>query len=55
MNSDTFVPKIKQSLNIPDYVGIGVQYRTIANKTGKKPKLNKDEPPAAALHLDMDK
>jgi hypothetical protein len=54
MNSDTFVPEIKLALNIPAYVEIGVQYRAIANETGKRPKYNKDETPAAALHLDMD-
>jgi hypothetical protein len=54
MNSDTFVPAIKKALNLPSYVEIGVQYRAITNKTGKKPKYNKEEPPTAALHLDMD-
>jgi hypothetical protein len=54
MNSETFVPAIKEALNIPDYVDIGVQYRSIALETGKKPKYNKNDQPAAALHLDID-
>ena len=54
INSETFVPAIEQTLNIPSYVKIGVQYRTIANETGKKPNFNKEDPPAAAIHLDID-
>ena len=54
MNSATFIPAIKKALNIPEDVEIGIQYRTIANEHGKKPPFNRDDPPAAAIHLDID-
>jgi hypothetical protein len=54
MNSETFVPAIKKTLKIPDEVAIGIQYRTISNETGKKPAFNREDPPAAAIHLDID-
>jgi hypothetical protein len=54
MNSATFIPAIKKTLNIPDDVEIGIQCRTIANETGRKPAFNRDGPPAAAIHLDID-
>jgi hypothetical protein len=41
----------------PEYTGlvkIGIQYRAIANKTGKKSKYNKEVTPPTALHLNMD-
>jgi hypothetical protein len=53
INSAT-IPAIKQALNIPDTVAIGIQYRTIADANGKKPPFNKDNPPAAAIHLDIE-
>ena len=54
MNSNTFIPAIKKALNIPDTVAIGIQFRSIANEHGKKPAFDKENPPAAAIHLDMD-
>ena len=54
MNSNTFIPAIKKALNIPDTVAIGIQYRSIANEHGKKPPFDKENPPAAAIHLDID-
>jgi hypothetical protein len=54
MNSNTFIPAIKKALNIPDSVAIGIQFRSIANENGKKPTFDKENPPAAAIHLDMD-
>ncbi len=54
MNSNTFIPAIKKALNIPDTVAIGIQFRSIANENGKKPAFDKENPPAAAIHLDMD-
>jgi hypothetical protein len=54
MTSNTFIPAIKKALNIPDTVEIGIQFRSIANKFGKKPAFDKENPPAAAIHLDMD-
>jgi hypothetical protein len=55
MNSATFIPAIKKALNIPEDVEIGIQYRTIANEHGKKPQFNRNDPPAAVIHLDIDK
>lgn len=54
INSSTFVPALKKTLNIPDDVAVGVQYRTILMDNGRKPAYDKDNPPAAALHLDID-
>jgi hypothetical protein len=54
MNSETFIPALKLSLRLPDYVEVGIQYRTIALETGKKPPFDKENPPAAAIHLDID-
>ena len=54
MNSSTFVPALKLALNIPDTVEVGVQYRSILLDNGKKPPYDKENPPAAALHIDMD-
>jgi hypothetical protein len=54
MKSATFIPAVKKALNIPEDVEIGIQYQTIANQHGKKPAFNHDDPPAAAIHLDID-
>jgi hypothetical protein len=53
MNSTTFIPAIKKALHIPEEVAIGIQYRAIANEHGKKPAFNKEDPPASAIHLDI--
>jgi hypothetical protein len=55
MNSNTFIPAMKKALNILDTVAIGIQFRSIANENGKTPAFDKENPPAAAIHLDMDK
>jgi hypothetical protein len=47
-------PSHQESPKIPDTVAIGIQFRSIANKNGKKPAFDKENPPAAAIHLDMD-
>jgi hypothetical protein len=54
ISSTTFVPALKKSLNIPDSVSVGIQFRTIATETGKKPPFDRDNPPAAAIHIDID-
>jgi hypothetical protein len=54
MNSNTFIPAIKKALNIPDTVTIGIQFRSIANENVKKPAFDKENPPAAAIHRNMD-
>jgi hypothetical protein len=54
MHSSTSILAIKKALKIPDIVSIGIQFRSIANEHGKKQALDKDSPPAAATHLDMD-
>jgi hypothetical protein len=54
MNSTTFVPALKRTLKIPDTVSVGIQYRTITNKMGRKPPFDKENLPAAAIHLDID-
>jgi hypothetical protein len=54
MNSNTFIPAIRKALNIPATVAIGIQFRAIANEHGKKPQYDKENPSAAAIHLDMD-
>jgi hypothetical protein len=54
MNSSTFIPALKKILKIPDDVSIGIQYRSIADATGKKPRFDKENPPAATIHIDID-
>ncbi len=54
INSSTFVPALKASLQIPAEVEVGIQYRTIVGENGKKPPFDRDNPPAAAIHLDID-
>ena len=54
INSATFIPAIKKTLNIPDEVVIGIQYRTIADSNGNNPAFNREDPPAAHIHLDID-
>jgi hypothetical protein len=54
MNSNTFIPAIKKALNIPDTVAIGIRLRSIANENGQKPAFDNENPPAAAIHIDMD-
>jgi hypothetical protein len=54
MNSNTFVPALKKALKIPPNMAVGIQYRAIANEMGKKPPFDKEDPPAAAIHLDID-
>jgi hypothetical protein len=54
INSKTFVTETKTVLGIPDEVAIGISYRTITNEFGKKPPFNRDDPPPAAIHLDID-
>ena len=54
MNSITFVKETKLALGIPDDVAIGISYRTIINEFGKRPQYDRDDPPAAAIHLDID-
>jgi hypothetical protein len=54
INSASFIPAIKKTLKIPEEVEIGIQYRAIAMENGKKPPYNKEDPSAAAIHLDID-
>jgi hypothetical protein len=54
INSKTFLIETKAALGIPQEVAIGISYRTITNEYGKKPPFNRDDPPAAAIHLDID-
>lgn len=32
-----------------------MQFRIIANKDGSRPPMNKEDPPAQALHIEMEK
>ena len=54
INSTSFVSETKIALGIPQDVEIGISYRTIVNEYGKRPQYNRDDPPAAAIHLDID-
>jgi hypothetical protein len=54
INSTAFVAETKIALGIPPEVPIGISYRTIVNEFGKRPQYNRDDPPAAAIHLDID-
>jgi hypothetical protein len=54
VDSKTFVPALRLKLKIPDYVPIGIQWRTIKNENKKNYKWNADEMPPQALHLDID-
>jgi hypothetical protein len=54
INSTAFVPETKVTLGIPPEVEIGISYCTIVDECGKRPKYDRDNPPAAAIHLDSD-
>jgi hypothetical protein len=54
INSASFIPAIKKTLDIPEEVEIGIQYRSIATEHEKKPLYNKEDPAAATIHLDID-
>jgi hypothetical protein len=54
INSTSFIKETKTALGIPHDVAIGISYRTIVNEYGKKPPFNRENPPAAAIHLDID-
>ena len=54
INSTAFVSETKIALGIPQDVEIGISYRTIVDEYGKRPQYNRDDPPAAAIHLDID-
>jgi hypothetical protein len=48
------VPEIRRTLNIPSYVAIGLQWRTIKNEHKKTYKWEEDCLPPQAQHLDID-
>lgn len=54
INSKTFITETREALGIPNDIAIGISYRTITNEYGKKPPFNRDDPPPAAIHLDID-
>jgi hypothetical protein len=54
MNSNTFIPAMKKALNIPDTVTIGIHFRSIAHENGRNSAFDTENPPAAAIHLNMD-
>jgi hypothetical protein len=54
INSTAFVAETKTALGIPATVPIGISYRSITDQFGKKPPFNRDDPPPAAIHLDVD-
>jgi hypothetical protein len=54
INSTLFIKETKTALGIPNDVAIGISYCTIVNEYGKKPPFNRENPPAAAIHLDID-
>ena len=54
INSPSFVTETKLALGIPSNVALGISYRTIVNEFGKRPIFNRDDPPAASIHLDID-
>ena len=53
-NSNTFIEKIREKLKIPEYVALGVTYRTIRDKFNKPYLWDREYPPPQALHLDID-
>ena len=50
-----FTQACRKSLDIPDKVAFGIQWRTITDRLGKRPPFDNDNPPPSALHLDIDK
>ena len=54
INSTAFITETRLALGIPITVPIGISYRSIVNEFGKKPPFNREDPPAAAIHLDID-
>jgi hypothetical protein len=55
MDSSTFIPALKRTLQILNNVKVGIQYHSITNKLGRKPSINKENPPVAINCLDIDK
>jgi hypothetical protein len=52
-SEDTFLPALRQKLQIPYPVAIGLQFRPILLPNGKHPPFDKADPPIA-LHLEID-
>jgi hypothetical protein len=54
IDSKKIVPALKEKLQIPDHVEIGVQWRTIKNEIKCSYDWKSDDLPPQALHLDID-
>ena len=54
ISEDTFLPAIRQALNIPTTVALGIQWRAISDKFGKRPPFDRDNPSPSAIHVDID-
>jgi hypothetical protein len=57
MDSEKLLQAVRETLKIPDHVTLGAQWRTIADKHGKKypwPKEPDAPRPPQALHFDID-
>ena len=54
ISEDTFLPAVRAALKIPDTIAIGMQWRAISDKFGKKPAFDQEKPPPSALHIDID-
>jgi hypothetical protein len=54
INSATFIAEMRAALGILQEVVIGMSYRAIVNKFGRKPQYNQDNPSPAGIHLGVD-
>ena len=54
ISEEFFIPAIRKALNIPDKVALGMQWRAITDKFGKRPPFDQEKPSPSAIHLDID-
>lgn len=57
MDGQQLTKALRQALNMPDHIAMGVQWRTIADKSGRKypwPRDRNAPRPPQALHFDID-
>jgi hypothetical protein len=54
ISEDTFLPALRKILKMNRSAAIGLKFRAILLPNGKRPQSDKDHPPPAALHLEID-
>lgn len=57
MDTEELTKAVRKALKLPDHIALGVQWRTIADKSGRKypwPRDRNAPRPPQAMHFDMD-